>query len=93
MEIWTYDIIKLYDILKRIDSLDYTIRDENRILIGNPDATIHIDITCFDKCWEVYLNEKPVYKSLYNKDRITYAIDAIREVAKTNKIFYQYPSH
>jgi hypothetical protein len=90
MEITTNEILDLYDILKRIDSLNNRNMNKQRIFIGNPDATIHIDIVCFDKCWEVYLNDESVFRSLYNEDRITEAIDLIRREAKMNKIFYQY---
>lgn len=91
MEITTNEIIDLYDLLKRIDSLNNRRMSKQRIFIGNPDATIHIDIVCFDKCWEVYLNEEAVFRSLYNKDKVAESIDLIRRAAKTNKTFYQYP--
>ena len=90
MEITTNEILDLYNLLKRIDSLNNRRMNKQRIFIGNPDATIHIDIVCFDKCWEVYLNEVTVFRSLYNKDRIAEAIDLIRMAARTNKTFYQY---
>jgi len=93
MEVTTDEILILYDVLKRIDSLNNRKMNKQRIFIGNPDATIHIDIVCFDKCWEVYLNEESVFRSLYNKNRIAEAIDLIRYKAKQNKIFYQYSPH
>ena len=92
MEITTNEILQLYDILKRIDTLNNISMNKQRIFIGNPDATIHIDIVCFDKCWEVYLNEESVFRSLYNNNRIAESIDLIRRAAKKNNIFYQYSS-
>ena len=93
MEITTNEILQLYDLLKRINGLNNNGMNKQRIFIGNPDATIHIDIVCFDKCWAVYLNEEFVFKSLYNEDRISQSIDLIKKAAKTNKIFYQYSPH
>ena len=93
MEVTTDEILILYDVLKRIDGFNNKRINKQRIFIGNPDATIHIDIVCFDKCWEVYLNEESVFRSLYNKNRIAESIDAIRFKAKRNKIFYQYSPH
>lgn len=93
MEITTNEILHLYDVLKRIDNSNNIPINKQRIFIGNPDTTIHIDIVCFDKCWEVYLNEEPVFRSLYDKNRIAESIDLIRRAAKTNKTFYQYSPH